>query len=192
MDLSTSLFALQNDWVLSRVFQKTSGDERVENLWLEEMNSEGNEMNSLPMAAMLDSSVCGGAALGELAGGYVPFASSSSGIPQPVLENSLRNLGNPILPSCLDSFPAAETFPMELGPIKGDPALAPSLDPFILRMLIENYEQILNQGLGEANGGEMVNVSQEAETSTVAWNTDMEKKVSSGENESGPSNSNGI
>lgn len=49
------IFVVQNDWVISRVFQKTSGGKKIHISGMKRMGSEGNAMDVSTMPPLIDS-----------------------------------------------------------------------------------------------------------------------------------------
>ncbi|KAL2254039.1 NAC domain-containing protein 100 [Sesamum indicum] len=163
----------KNDWVISRVFQKTSSGQKVHISGLTRMDSQGNEM----------------------APEHVHCFSSSLATPQKIQEDSVTCFSNSVLQSSSD--PVGSCFkpdPFSRGQfvqIQGEtgfgfPGSIPVQDSSIFRTLVGNYgHNYMNQGFRKVK--ERVSVSQETENSSVVSNLGMGKR--SFEEQEAPSSS---
>ncbi|KAL0335634.1 UNVERIFIED_CONTAM: NAC domain-containing protein [Sesamum radiatum] len=152
----------KNDWVISRVFQKTSSGQKVHISGLMRMDSQGNEM----------------------APEHVHCFSSSVATPQKIHEDSATCFSNSILQS--SSNPVGSCYkpdPFSRGQfvqIQGEtgfgfPGSIPVQDSSIFRTLVGNYgHNYMNQGFRKEK--ERVSVSQETENSSVVSNLEMGKR----------------
>ncbi|KAG8379204.1 hypothetical protein BUALT_Bualt07G0064300 [Buddleja alternifolia] len=180
----------KNDWVISRVFQKTSGGKKVHISGLLRMNSGGNELEPSTLPPLMDPPYSGRTKPVELESGHVHCFSNN---------NIVAPQNNPIF-SCSSnpintSFPIETAFPWGQFPsIQGGmgfqfPGSISLQDPAILRSLFGNYRQNMNQAFRKEK--EIVSVSQETavstENSSVVSNFEMGKKQF--EEQEAPSNS---
>ncbi|KAL0357495.1 UNVERIFIED_CONTAM: NAC domain-containing protein [Sesamum calycinum] len=152
----------KNDWVISRVFQKTPSGQKVHISGLMRMDSQGNEM----------------------APEHVHCFSSSVATPQKIQEDSATCFSNSVLQS--SSNPVGSCFkpdPFSRGQfvqIQGEtgfgfPGSIPVQDSSIFRTLVGNYgHNYMNQGFRKEK--ERVSVSQETENSSVVSNLEMGKR----------------
>lgn len=184
------LVFVQNDWVISRVFQKTSGGKKVHISGLMRMNSEGNELAPSALPPLMDPSPYGGRTKpGESGSGHVHCFSNTINLaaPQKFQEDFVTCFNNPIHTSSsnpLDSFSTGSAFPWgQFAPIQAGmgfqfPGPVPLQDPSILRTFLANYGQKMNHGFRQQK--DMVSVSQETvlstENSSVVSNLEMRKK----------------
>ncbi|KAI3454693.1 hypothetical protein Pfo_011356 [Paulownia fortunei] len=182
--------AAKNDWVISRVFQKTSGGKKIHISGLMRMNSVGNELAHSLLPPLMDPSPYTGRTKpgGEPESGHVHcFSNTIVADPQKIQEDLITCFNNPIFPSYsnpLDSFPTASAFPWgQFPPIQPGmgfqfPGSVPLQDPSILRTFLASYGQNMNQGFRKER--DMVSVSQETalstENSSVVSNLEMGKK----------------
>ncbi|KAL0421894.1 UNVERIFIED_CONTAM: NAC domain-containing protein [Sesamum latifolium] len=163
----------KNEWVISRVFQKTSSGQKVHISGLMRMDSQGNEM----------------------APEHVHCFSSSVATPQKIQEDSVTCFSNSVLQS--SSNPVRSCFkpdPFSRGQFAqvqgetgfGFPGSIPVQDSSIFRTLVGNYgHNYMNQGFRKEK--ERVSVSQETENSSVVSNLEMGKR--SFEEQEAPSSS---
>ncbi|KAI3463945.1 hypothetical protein Pfo_020608 [Paulownia fortunei] len=175
--------AAKNDWVISRVFQKTSGGKKVHISGLMRMDSEGNELAPSTMPPLMDPSPYSGRTKpGESEPGHVHCFSNSTIAAQKIQEDLITCFNNPVFaPSSnpVDSFPTDSFSRGQFSPIQGGmgfrfPESIPLRDPSVFRTLLGNYGQNMNQGFRKEK--EMVSVSQETENSSVVSNLEMGKK----------------
>lgn len=156
----------KNDWVISRVFQKTSGGKKVHISGLMRANSIGNETTPLP--PLMDPSRPDGPESGHV-------HCFSNPIPQ---NDFLTCFNSPILPS--SSNPMAMDSFLQLPPLQ--PGFGFN-DPSVIRTFLANYG--MNQGLRKQR--DMVSVSQETalstENSSVVSNLEIGKKPFEGQEE---------
>ncbi|KAL0384948.1 UNVERIFIED_CONTAM: NAC domain-containing protein [Sesamum radiatum] len=151
-----------NDWVISRVFQKTSSGQKVHISGLMRMDSQGNEM----------------------APEHVHCFSSSDATPQKIQEDSATCFSNSVLQS--SSNPVGSCFkpdPFSRGQFAqvqeetgfGFPGSIPVQDSSIFRTFVGDYgHNYMNQGFRKEK--ERVSVSQETENSSVVSNLEMVKR----------------
>ncbi|KAL3640560.1 hypothetical protein CASFOL_015528 [Castilleja foliolosa] len=173
----------KNDWVISRVFQKTSGGKKVHISGLVRMNSIQNELPPLMdhyspfMKTKPEIETESGSG-----SGHVHCFSNNIYPAQRVQEDLITNFNNPNF----DSFPVASTFPWVQFPAVQQPGIGFQFpgsvqiqDPSIIRSFLANYGQSMNQGFKKER--EMVSVSQETgmstENSSVVSNLEMGKKA---------------
>lgn len=155
----------KNDWVISRVFQKSSGGKKIPISGLMRMNSAGNDL----MPPLMDPSP-----YTESDSGHVHcFSNTILSAPVKFQENLIIN-NNPIPPSSSwGQFP-----PIQAGVGFPFPASVPLQDPSILRTFLANYGHTMNHGF--RNKKEIVTVSQETvlstENSSVVSNLETAKR----------------
>ncbi|XP_057805144.1 NAC domain-containing protein 100-like isoform X1 [Salvia miltiorrhiza] len=143
--------AAKNDWVISRVFQKTSGGKKVHISGLVRM---GSAAAALP--PLMDPSPYHN---GEPESGHVHCFSNTDPIK---IQENFMNASFPIPPSSSDSFSPA--FPWGNGVGFQYPASVPLQDPAILRQFLASYGH--NMSYGFKNKKEIVSMSQETVLST--------------------------
>lgn len=169
----------KNDWVISRVFQKTSGGKKIHISGLMRMNSAGNEVAPLALPPLMDPSDSGHVHC---------FSNTIHAAPVRIQENYIST--NPTLPSSsipMDSFSAASSaFPwgqMQFPPVQAGiglpfPASVPLQDPSILRTFLASYGHNMNHGFTTKK--EIMSVSQETvmstENSSVVSNLETGKR----------------
>lgn len=170
---------MQNDWVISRVFQKTSGGKKIHISGLMRMNSAGNEVAPLALPPLIDPSDSGHVHC---------FSNTIHAAPVRIQENYIST--NPTLPSSsipMDSFYAASSaFPwgqMQFPPVQAGiglpfPASVHLQDPSILRTFLASYGHNMNHGFTTKK--EIMSVSQETvmstENSSVVSNLETGKR----------------
>lgn len=160
---------MQNDWVISRVFQKTSGGKKVHISGLMRM---GSAAAALP--PLMDPSPYNNAE-----SGHVHCFSNNTDAPMKIQENFID--ANHIIPSSsipMDSFPSAFPWgPAGAGSGFQLPASVPLQDPAILRQFLANY----NMSYGFKNKKEIVSMSQETvlstENSSIVSNLETGKRA---------------
>ncbi|KAK4437044.1 hypothetical protein Salat_0038300 [Sesamum alatum] len=177
-----------NDWVISRVFQKTSGGKKVHISGLVRMNSDDE---NIPLPPLLDPSPYTKPVELELdldldlepEPGHVHcFSNTIASAPAQKIQDDdfiLPSSSNP-----LDSFPPPSAFSWDqLPPAQPEigfqfPGPVPPLqDPSIIRTFLANYGHNTNQNQGFRKEGDIVSVSQETENSSVVSNVEMGKKA---------------
>ncbi|KAL3813003.1 hypothetical protein ACJIZ3_014271 [Penstemon smallii] len=177
--------AVKNDWVISRVFQKTSGGKKVHISGLMRMNSLGNQLDLSSLPPLME--------LGEPESSHVHcFSNPINDAPQKSQENMITNyFNNPILSSSTNNNIPSDSFstsPFQLeqfSQIQNGSGFQFSgsiqmQDPSILRNLFGNYGHNMNNGLRKEK--EMVmSVSQETgvstENSSIVSNHEMGKRL---------------
>ena len=131
---------MQNDWVISRVFQKTSGGKKVHISGLMRMGSAA----ALP--PLMDPSLFNNNGGEEPESGHVHCFSNTDIAHAPMI-----NANFPIPPIPMDSFLAPVQFPVQ--------------DPAILRQFLADYGNNM-MGYGFKSKKEIVSMSQETVLST--------------------------
>lgn len=123
--------ASKNDWVISRVFQKTSSGKKVHISGLVRTNSAGNE---LPEPSHVHC-----------------FSSTPVPGPPNIQDTSITRFNDP-----MDSFPATPAFPWRQLPSSIQPGIGfqfpgsvPLQDPSVLRTFLASYGQNLDPGFGK-------------------------------------------
>ncbi|KAK4383512.1 NAC domain-containing protein 79 [Sesamum angolense] len=188
-----------SDWVISRVFQKTSGGKKVHISGLVRMNSEENIPPNSTLPPLLDPSPYTKPVELELdldvdldlepGSGHVHCFSNTI-----TASASLKIQDDFILPSSsnpLDSFPPPSAFswgqlpPAQPGISFQFPGSVPLPDPSIIRTFLANYGQNTNPQGFRKDGGDIVSVSQETENSSVVSNVEMGKKAFDDQEEAG-------
>ncbi|KAK6123041.1 hypothetical protein DH2020_043193 [Rehmannia glutinosa] len=168
--------AAKNDWVISRVFQKTSGGKKVHISGLIRMNSIENDFPPSTLPPLMDPS--------PLTNRTTKPESEAQFESGPAHVHCFSNQ-NPIFPSSssnpLDSasaFPWVQFPTVQPGIGFQFPGSVPIQDPSIFRTFLANYGQNVNQGFRKER--DMVSVSQETglstENSSVVSNIEMGKK----------------
>ncbi|KAL2244203.1 NAC domain-containing protein 79 [Sesamum indicum] len=192
----------RNDWVISRVFQKTSGGKKVHISGLVRMNSEENIPPNSTLPPLLDPSPYTKPVELELEldvdldlepeSGHVHCFSNTI-----TASASLKIQDDFILPPSsnpLDSFPPPSSFswgqlpPAQPGISFQFPGPVPLTDPSIIRTFLANYGQNTNPQGFRKDGGDIVSVSQETENSSVVSNVEMGKKTFDDQEEAGIGN----
>ncbi|KAG6401766.1 hypothetical protein SASPL_138631 [Salvia splendens] len=135
--------AARNDWVISRVFQKTSGGKRVHISGLMRMGSAA-ALPPLMDPSLFNNNNGGGGE--EPESGHVHCFSNTDIAHAPMI-----NANFPIPPIPMDSFLAPVQFPVQ--------------DPAILRQFLADYRNNM-MGYGFKNKKEIVSMSQETVLST--------------------------
>ncbi|KAL2516076.1 NAC domain-containing protein [Forsythia ovata] len=161
--------SVKNDWVISRVFHKTSGGKKVHISGLMRMNSVENEFSLSTLPPLMDSLTNPD----ESKSCHVHCFSNPIST-QRSQEELITSLSNSIFPSTSNTL---ETFPWkQFNPIPGGFQFSDSFplqDSSILRTFLGNYGQNMNQNF--IKDKEMVSASQETTLST-----DMNAENSSG------------
>ncbi|XP_060205060.1 NAC domain-containing protein 100 [Lycium barbarum] len=162
---------IKNDWVISRVFQKTTGGKKIHISGLMRGNSDEDEMSNSLLPPLTDSPPshvhC-----------FSNFLNAQKN--QENMINSFNTSPNfPVLPNPMDIFPrnsVPNTFSWnQTAPIQHNfpqPSSFSVQDPAILRNLVENYGQNMQQSFKKEK--EMVSVSQE-----TGLSTDMNTEITS-------------
>ncbi|KAL6541287.1 hypothetical protein OROHE_010995 [Orobanche hederae] len=180
--------ATQYDWVISRVFEKTSGGKKIHISGMMRMYSPGDELPTLMDHSPLTKPEPNNILESGPGQSHVHCFSSTISPAQKIQEDYVINPDNPVLPSStpLDSFPTASAFPwVQFPPVQ--PGIGfqygggatPIQDPAILRTFLASYGQYMNQGFRRES--DLASVSQETgmstENSSVVSNLDMGKKT---------------
>ncbi|XP_022736817.1 NAC domain-containing protein 100-like [Durio zibethinus] len=175
----------KNEWVICRVFQKSSDGKKTHISGMVRMGSFGNELGPAGLPPLMESSPCNGKSkpVAELA--YVPCFSN----PIDVQEDTIGNFNSPLLPvssNPTDIFPLSNSFySAQAIPSLSNfqfPGSVLMQDQSILRALIESHGSNIRQDFKTER--EMVSVSQETvlttdinnEISSVVSNLEMGKR----------------
>lgn len=97
----------KNDWVISRVFQKTSGGKKIHISGMRKMDCEGNVMNTSTMLPLIESTKL------EHEHEHVHCFSRATIPPQKTQEEMVTSFNDPIFPS--SSNPVDSSFQAEIG-----------------------------------------------------------------------------
>ncbi|CAK9138132.1 unnamed protein product [Ilex paraguariensis] len=163
----------KNDWVICRVFHKSSGGKKVHISGLGKFNSVENEMIPSVLPPLTDSSPSV----------HVHCFSNPIDADQKNQEEKINYFSNPLFSvpsnpseifpriSVSDSFPLAQSVPVQ-GNWQYPVGSFPSQDQAILRNLIQNYGPNMSQSFKTEK--EMISVSQE-----TGLSTDMNTEISS-------------
>lgn len=169
---------MQNEWVICRVFQKSSGGKKTHISGLMILGSFGNELNPSGLPPLMDSSPGNNTNTTVADSAYVPCFSN------PVATDVQRNQQNTI--DCFNNNPlisnCPEVFPRIPGSFYSSPLSGPAssnMQQFpssVLRALIENHGSHMSQSLSFKTEREMISVSQDACLTVTA---DMNPEISS-------------
>uniref|UniRef100_A0A2P2J3M3 NAC transcription factors 17 n=2 Tax=Rhizophora mucronata TaxID=61149 RepID=A0A2P2J3M3_RHIMU len=171
----------KNEWVICRVFQKSSGEKKTPVSGVVRVGSIGNELGPSGLPPLMDSSPLNSKTRTLAESMYVPCFSSSIDVQrhqQETVENFSNHLSTvppnptdvfPIIPLS-NSFYSAQTIPMSAN--LQYPSSVPVPDHSILRALIENKGSSIKQSLKRER--EIISVSQE-----TGLSTDMNTEISS-------------
>ncbi|KAJ8560548.1 hypothetical protein K7X08_022408 [Anisodus acutangulus] len=166
----------KNEWVICRVFQKSSGGKKIHISGLMKMNSDENEMGNSFLPPLTDASKSSHVHC------FSNFITAQKS--QQEMTNCLNNSPLPVLSNPMDDFPTSSlsnTFSSnQIVPVQGtftNPGSFGVQDPTILRTFLENYGQNLKRE-------EIFSISQEAgqsndmntEISSIFSNVEMRKR----------------
>ncbi|KAK2965317.1 hypothetical protein RJ640_010642 [Escallonia rubra] len=175
----------KNEWVICRVFHKSSGGKKVHISGLMRLNSITNDTIPPALPPLMDSSSYGTGTKPTVSGSFhVPCFSNSADAqnPQKEMTNYYNNPAypfSPILSNISPRFSIPSSFSRgQSAPTTGNfqfSGTLPLQDQAILRGLLENYGSSMRQGLKTEN--EMVTASQETGLSTE-MNTEITSVVS--------------
>lgn len=176
----------KNEWVICRVFQKSSGGKKVHISGLVRMTSNGNELVPSALPPLMDSSPYGNGRIKPAVSDSVHVHCFSNPIDIQTTQNEMFNYLN--TPNYTFSSNSTANFPRILfqngfsqcqsAPNQGNfqfPGTLPIQDQSLLRGLLDNYGQNMKNGLKTEK--EMVSVSQETGLSTE-MNTEISSVVS--------------
>lgn len=173
---------MQNEWVISRIFQKTSGGKKIHISGIVRMGTFGTELDPSNLPPLMDSSPYTGKTQSVSESAYVPCFSNIMDAQrnQEGMMNSFNNslsgvssYHTDILPRIpiSSSFYSAQTIPLSAN--QQFPGSVAMQDHIILRALLGNQGTNLRQSFKTER--EMLNVSHE-----TAMTTDMNAEISSG------------
>lgn len=167
------LKASRNDWVISRVFHKTSNGKKVPISGLMKMDPSGNEVPPPTLPPLMDPlpPETGGSNPGKPESGHVHcFSNEIPPGPQTIQDDFLACLANPIT-NPLDSFLTVPGIPWGQFPLNSQTGnefmhlgSGPLQDSSILRTFLATYGQDLNQGFRKDK--DLISVSQDTALST--------------------------
>lgn len=173
---------MQNEWVISRIFQKTSGGKKIHISGIVRMGTFGTELDPSNLPPLMDSSPYTGKTQSVSESAYVPCFSNIMDAQrnQEGMMNSFNNslsgvssYHTDILPRIpiSSSFYSAQAIPLSAN--QQFPGSVAMQDHIILRALLGNQGTNLRQSFKTER--EMLNVSHE-----TAMTTDMNAEISSG------------
>ncbi|GMY15602.1 NAC domain-containing protein 100 [Fagus crenata] len=171
----------RNEWVICRVFEKTSGGKKIHITGISRMGSFGTELDPSNLPPLMDSSPYTGKTKPVSESAYVPCFSNLMDAQrnQEGMMNSFNNslYGVSSYPTdILPRIPLSSSFySAQTGPLSGNlqfPSSATMQDHSILRALLANQGSNLRQNFKTER--EMISVSQE-----TAMTTDMNAEISS-------------
>ncbi|XWS37333.1 hypothetical protein CRYUN_Cryun19dG0033600 [Craigia yunnanensis] len=171
----------KNEWVICRVFQKSSGGKRTHISGLIRVGSFGNELGPAGLPPLMESSPYNGKSKPVAESAYVPCFSNPIDL-QRNQEDTIDNFNNPVLPVSSnptdiypriplpDSFYSAQAVPVPSN--FQFPGSVLMQDQSILRALIENHGSNMRQDFKTER--EIVSISQE-----TCLTTDINTEISS-------------
>ncbi|OMP11596.1 No apical meristem (NAM) protein [Corchorus capsularis] len=173
----------KNEWVICRVFQKSSGGKKIHISGLVRVDSFGNELGPSGLPPLMESSPYNGKSKPVAESAYVPCFSNSIDV-QRNQQETIDHFNNPLLPvssnTTSDIFPR---IPLSNSFYSAQPVPFPSnlqfpgsvlmQDQSILRALIENHGSNMRQDF-KTERDQMVSVSQE-----TGLTTDINTEISS-------------
>ncbi|KAK6153429.1 hypothetical protein DH2020_013068 [Rehmannia glutinosa] len=168
----------QNEWVISRVFHKTSGGKKVHISSLMRMDSQGNELGPSNIPPLININPSPGESEEP---GHVHCFSNSILATQGNFITCLNNSISSSSPNPVNYFPANSFSRGQFSPIQGPDSVHLG-DPSIFRALVGNYGQNMNHGFIKEK-------EIENEKSSVVSNLEMRKKSSFEEEDEAPSTS---
>ncbi|XP_021285951.1 NAC domain-containing protein 100 [Herrania umbratica] len=181
----------KNEWVICRVFQKSSGGKKTHISGLVRVGSFGNELGPSGLPPLMESSPYNGKSKPVVESAYVPCFSNPIDV-QGNQQDTTDNFNNPLLPvssNPTDIFPRIPLsnafYSTQAVPFPSNfqfPGSVLMQDQSILKALIKNHGSNMRQGFKTER--EMVSVSQEtglttdinAEISSVVSNLEMGKR----------------
>ncbi|XWS60518.1 hypothetical protein CRYUN_Cryun07bG0042600 [Craigia yunnanensis] len=181
----------KNEWVIFRVFQKSSGGKKIHISGLVRVGSFGNELGPAGLPPLMESSPYNGKSNPVALSAYVPCFSNPIDS-QRNQEDTIDNFNNPLL--CVSSIPTDIFSPVQLSnsfysaqavPFPSNfqfPGSVLMQDQSILRALIENHGSNMRQDFKTER--DMISVSQETGLTTdinteisVVSNLEMGKRT---------------
>nr|AAM50521.1 nam-like protein 18 [Petunia x hybrida] len=164
----------KDDWVICRVFHKSTGGKKVHISGLERLHSDENEMENSVLQPLTES-----ASESRHVHCFSNFTTTQKS--QKEMTNYFSNTPFPILSNTMDNFArnsGPNKFPWHQTPI---PSSFPMQEPTILRTLYDNYDQNMQHIFKK----EKVSLSQETGVS-IDMNTEISSVVSNLETAVGP------
>nr|UBT01634.1 NAC transcription factor 30 [Litchi chinensis] len=182
----------KNEWVICRVFQKSSGGKKTHISGLLRVGSFGNELGPSGLPPLMDSSPNNGKTAKSVANSaYVPCFSNPIDVQQRNQQNSIDGcFNNPPLPNVFPRIPHTNTygspFSVPSAPSLQLPSSVLLQDQSLLRALLENQGSNMSQAFKRDK--EIISVSQDSGL-TVMSNLEMLKRPF--DDQEGPSTSAG-
>ncbi|KAK7354150.1 hypothetical protein VNO80_19608 [Phaseolus coccineus] len=181
----------KSEWVICRVFQKSSGVKKTHISGIMMLDSFGNELASSALPPLTDSSPSIGntKALSVTEQAYVPCFSNPIDVPRAIFDSLSNTTNNNTLygVSSNHSFYSTQGVHLQAPPTLPSPG---SSNHYFIRSFLHNHGKGSHLRNGFESEREMVSVSQEtgvsadvnAETSSVVSNLEMSKRLFENQN----------